>query len=228
MSLVAGQGTLPPDVLGGSLTAANAAARSAGFTLAQGGEIRDSRNPPGTVLLEAGSMLGKELDVVIATRKEPFCRLNQLGIEYLPGGAGAGNDFGTIQLRDTSAIWCGLGSARVTGWDANGQPVTVSSTAAGPPQILSPHAPATVPGQAPAADELVADLQLAAAYRDDVSAPDGLCTSHWVVPKTWRVALTAGTLYVANAEGRVGGRPFGSDGLVTCRGAFRAILATMP
>jgi hypothetical protein len=174
----------------------------------------------GTVLLQEPT-LDHQVEVVVAVHPSPPCLAGQLAIQYLPGGAGAGNDFGTILLRNTSGSWCELdGPAAVTGLTA-GHPVTHTLGLAVASDVeLSPHAAAAIPGQAVPAHELIASLSLSAGYRDD--ADGSMCNPHWVVPTTWRLALSAITLTVANGRATADVRPPGAGGLITCRGQFRA------
>lgn len=222
-----GQSAQPPDVLGDSLPVVATVARRARLTLEPPDELRTTASAPGTVLLE--SLLDGQLSLVIAVAPTaPPCTAPQLALQYLPGGAGTGNDFGQLVLRNTSGGWCALGALRVTGRDARGQDVTPTvAVPAGPLTDLSPHAAAERPGSAPVAGQSVAIVQLIAGYRDDPTAPNGMCTPHWVIPATWRVTVGGGTLTVRNAQAK-DGRPPGAAGLITCRGAFRAILATTP
>jgi hypothetical protein len=208
-----------PRVMGLTLTAAAATARRSGDSLVLDGELLDA-SAAGTVLLQ-GPTLGHQIEVIAAVHRSAPCRDGQLAVQYLPGGAATGNDFGTIVLRNVSASWCELdGRASVTGLTA-GRPVTSTVSIAGAAQLeLSPRAAAAVPGRALAPDQLVASLSLSAAYRDDENG--SLCARHWEVPEAWRVVLRSGALAVANGRGTADARPQGSGGLITCRGRFAA------
>ncbi|WP_375480785.1 PASTA domain-containing protein [uncultured Jatrophihabitans sp.] len=212
-------GGLAPDVMGESLRRAVSLARQAGDTVFLDGELIDG-SAAGTVLLQSPT-LGHQLEVIAAVHRSPPCRAGQLAIQYLPGGAGAGNDAGTILLRNSSAFWCELdGPAVVTGLGA-GHPVTNDLRIAVAGDLeLSPHAAAAAPGRSLAANQLVASLSLVAEYRDDTNGP--LCNPHWVVPTSWRVVLGSATLSVANGRATADARPPGAGGLITCRGNFDA------
>jgi hypothetical protein len=62
----------------------------------------------------------------------------------------------------------------------------------------------------------VANLLLAAEYRDDPTSPNGLCSEHVVVPAFWRLVFPDGTMTVANSSYDPGYPNFSS--LQTCRG----------
>lgn len=209
--------TFSPLLVGQTMAHAAATARRVGDQVDYAGELFDA-SAADTVLLQYPT-LDHQVGIIAAVGHSPACRAGQLAIQYLPGGAGTGSDFGTILLRNISASWCQLdGSAAITGLAA-GRPVTktVTVTVAGDLE-LSPRAAAAVPGQALPADQLAASLLLSAEYRDDT---DGrMCTPHWIVPKVWRVVLDAITLTVANGRATANARPPGAGGLITCRGHF--------
>jgi hypothetical protein len=206
---------LAPNLLGQTLTHAADTARRAGDQIVLGGELVDG-SPAGTVLLQ-GPTQDHQIEIIAAVHRSPPCRAGQLAIQYLPGGAGAGNDFGTILLRDTSASWCELdGPAAVTGL-IGGHRVTSTLTVAADLE-LSPRAVAAIPGQVLPADQLAASLSLTAEYRDDTDG--SLCGPYWVVPTSWRVVLDSVALTVANGRATAQARPPGAGGLITCRGRF--------
>jgi hypothetical protein len=153
----------------------------------------------------------------------PACAPAQLTLTYHGGGAGAGNDMGTIVFRDTSGRACRLtGTVSATGRSAAGTPDTATIKAAvARPGLLSPHA-APVPDGAPApAGELVYGWLLMAEYRDGPASVDnGLCQPDWVIPASWRVTLPGGaTVVVPNKDpGDAIGLHGAAGGLVTCRG----------
>jgi hypothetical protein len=81
------------------------------------------------------------IEVIAAVPRSPACTAARLAVQYLPGAAAAGDDSGTILLRNVSPAWCELQG-----------PVTHSLTV-------------TVAG-----DQLVGSLPLSAGYRDDPTA----------------------------------------------------------
>lgn len=222
-----------PDLIGLSGTAIVARARRSHFTVNFGGAVIDEAVPSGTVVfqsLPAGardSGPGGDVDVILATGRAPDCTASQLALTYLGGGAGAGSDFGTVLVRDTSARPCTLtGPLLVTGLGADGRAdtTTIRGSVSGV-SVLTPHAgpirwrpPGTLAGTRPG--ELTDELDLISAYRDGPANVDnGLCTPLWVVPATWRVTFPGGhALTVANADPADQLKLAGSGGLVTCRG----------
>jgi hypothetical protein len=214
----AGRG-LAPNLMGQTLAHAVDAARRAGDHIELGGGFVDNFQA-GTVLLQYPT-LGHQVEVIAAVHHSPPCRAGQLAIQYLPGGAGTGNDFGTILLRNTSAAWCELnGPAAVTGLTGGRLVTNTRKLPVVGDLELSPHAAAAEPGHALPADQLTASLSLSAEYRDD---RDGsLCNAHWVIPKTWRMVLDAVTLTVANGRATADAKPPGAGGLITCQGQFGA------
>ena len=153
-------------------------------------------------------------DIVRAQRRYPACDGRRLTATYRAGGVGTGSDFGLVVLRDRSASWCELrGPVRVVGLDDRGRPVT--------PTVAATRRERVVLG--PSSHGVPAGIGLAAAYRDDASAPNGLCLAHQVVPHLWRVEVAGRVLTVRNGRGGKNPQP-GRDGLVTCRGAFTAQL----
>ncbi len=139
----------------------------------------------------------------------PACTGRQLSASYGAGGVGTGNDFSRLVIRNASASRCELrGPVTVTGLDERGRSVTASVRAAMPAPIVLDRASTATVG-------------LAAGYRDDPSAPNGLCRPHWVAPYSWRLEVAGRQLTVRNGRGDPEQRP-GFNGLVTCRGAFTA------
>lgn len=212
-------GSLVPDVMGEPLAKAEAAAEQAGDSFAIDGEIVDQANT-GTVLLQYPT-LNHQVEVVAAVAQSPPCRTDQLAIQYMAGGAGMGNDFGTILVRNVSSSWCELtGAVQISGL-IHGQPVTRTVTVAVAADLeLSPHARPAGPDHASPLDQLAASLPLSAEYRDD--GRGSLCGAHWIVPTAWRVVVGSATLTVPNARANADARPPGAGGLITCRGNFGA------
>lgn len=215
-------GAPAPDLFAKAPTEAARAAQKAGFTLQFSGEEIDPSMPNGSVLLQyppAGMAgIGNQIDVILAAHSSAACANSQLALDYFGGGASAGNDFGTIEMRDVSARPCMLvGPITVTGLDRNGHPDTQTITyAVDQSLILTASAATRVGGQPVPPGETVADLMLAAEYRDDPTSPDGLCSQHQVVPATWRLVFPDGTRTVANAS--AGPAYPGFSSLVTCKG----------
>ena len=145
------------------------------------------------------------------------CRAQHLSLTYYGGGAGAGNDFGAIQIRNVGGEPCQLlGPIQLIGLDRHGNPVTQALTyAVGSNLNLSPRAAAHPPGQPPTGD-VTASLSVAAYYRDDPSSPNGLCQQRRVIPALWRVRFRDGSRNVANASIDLGYPAFSS--LITCGG----------
>ena len=208
-----------PDLHGLPVSDAAAAARTAGFRLQLDGMIRDPLSKPWTVLLQSHGG-GKEVDVLaVAPPPSADCRIAQLRAQYRPAGeVHSWEDIGFAVLRNVSDTWCTLrGAIRVVGLDADDQAVTPVVTVRLPqPAALSPDAPAVPAHRAVPSAERVVGLQFDAAFADPATI---VCASELVVPETWRVSFSGGSLTLPNAEGRVGRRP-GDDGLVTCGGPF--------
>ncbi len=208
-----GAGPPAPGLIGLTAAQAIAAARHSHVSVVVDGAVIDQAAGSGTVVFQspqAGArtrIAGQQLDVLIAAHSAPACRPAQLALSYLGGGAGAGNDFGTVLIRDTSARRCTLvGPVLATGLSRSGRAVTrtvrmnvrgtaVLSPVAGPVRWL---AAGTMAGTRPG--ELTGLVTLAAEYRDGPANVDnGDCEPLWVIPATWRIALPDGTRTVANA-----------------------------
>jgi hypothetical protein len=235
------RGPRTPDLAGLAVRAAAAVAARGRWSLYVDGAVIDRAARPGTVIFQtppagvqdAGP--GKDITVVMAVRPAPVCRAGQLALSYLRGGAGAGNDFGSVVVRDHSPRPCALtGPLHLVGTGTAGRPVTQPVTfAVAGVAVLSP---ATGPvsqritlggsPQSAARGAFVASLLLEAEYRDGPASVDrGYCAPLWVIPAAWRVTLPDGqVLTVANADRF---NPVGFDGtsggLVTCRGELRGI-----
>ena len=227
------RGPRTPALVGTLASRAAAIARGRRFGIYFDGEAIDGSAPFGTVIFQSlpartrDSGPGRQVDVIQAVSPSPVCRVSQLALSFLGGGAGAGNDFATLVVRDRSDRACMLaGPIRVTGLNAAGRNVTdtIGFPVAGA-AVLSPHAgPITrtkrlgrLAGMAPG--ELAAALHLIAEYRDGPAKVDrGLCNPLWAVPATWRVVFPGGSsLAVANAD-RYNPGLVPSGGFVTCRG----------
>jgi len=233
---VTGQARSPrtPGLIGLSAAAALAAARRHHVGLTFDGAAIDRADRLGTVIFQSlppgarGGGPAGQVGVVLAVQPSPGCTMGQLTLSYLGGKPGAGNDFGTLLVRDTSSRSCTLtGPIRVTGLDAAGQRVTrtvrfplggvaVLSPGAGP--VTRAGSRGTGGGVAPG--ELTGVLGLSAEYRDGPANVDrGLCAPLWVVPATWRVAFPGGgALTAANADPADPAKLVPSGGFVTCHG----------
>jgi hypothetical protein len=214
-----------PDLYG---EAANAAiAHAPGYDVGFGGQEVDQNVPEGTVLLQnppAGqSEIGNQISVIMAAHIHPDCTDRELAITFSGGGAGAGNDFGALYLRNVSADPCTLvGPIHVVGTDKGGTHVTSVLTVTVPAGLmLTPRSSADPSRGQPPLGEVAAQIQMAAEYRDDPSSPNGLCDVHWVIPAAWLVSLSSGSTSVPNASPNSAPDPF--TNLVTCRGNVGAI-----
>jgi hypothetical protein len=232
-------GPRTPDLTGLAVRAAAAAAADRWSLYVDGAAI-DRAAQPGTVIfqtLPAGvpdAGPGKDINVVLAARPAPACTAGQLALSYLGGGAGAGNDFGSVVVRDDSPRRCTLsGPLRLVGTSKAGRPVTqpVTFPVAGVAVLSPATGPVsqriTVGGspQSAARGAFVGTLALQAEYRDGPANVDhGYCEPLWVIPAAWRVTLPDGhALTVANAD-RLNPEFSGSSGgLVTCRGELGGI-----
>jgi hypothetical protein len=166
---------------------------------------------------------GAATPVPSAPSAAPSCIPAQLTLTYRGGGAGAGNDMGTIVFRDTSGRACTLtGTVSATGLSAAGAPdtATIKAAVAGS-GLLSAHAAPVPDGASAPAGERVFGWLLMAEYRDGPASVDnGYCQPDWVIPASWQVTLPGGaTVVVPNQDpGDVIGLHGAAGGLVTCRG----------
>lgn len=205
-----------PDLFGEGSSAAARIAEAAGYSLVLTGEEVDPAAPAGTVLLQsppAGSKgVGNQIDLIIDAHLAPSCRSGDLGLAYLEGGEGSGNDFGTIIVTDLADSACQLsGPITLVGVDAAGQTVTQSVTyPVAPGLILTPETAPSTAGQSSFSGDITAALRIGAEYRDDPSAPDGLCTDHQVTPAAWVLTFGDGARTLPNNSER--------GSLETCRG----------
>lgn len=239
---VSAENPATPDVTGLGAAAAVAVARRSHFAVYFNGAVLDPSAPPGTVIFQSlpprarDSGPGSQIDVFLAAGRELACSSNQLALSFLGGGAGAGNDFATILVRDVSVRACTLaGPFRITGIgsDASAVTTTVSEPLTGV-TVLTPNAgplrwrpPGTLSGTRPG--EFVGVISLMSEYRDGPSNVDnGLCAPLWVVPSAWRVTLPGGqALTVANSDPANPVRLVSSGGFVTCRGRLGIVRPAM-
>lgn len=154
------------------------------------------------------------------TVKPPSCRASQLQASYLGSMPGAGNDLGTIVLRDAARRSCRLtGPISITGLDAAGHVVTTTITYRQVGQLRENGASPARENGAMLRKGLVASIPVWAEYRDDPASANGLCTGHQVEPATWRITLPSGTsLRTRNADPAGNGNLTPDNGLLTCRG----------
>jgi hypothetical protein len=156
----------------------------------------------------------------------PECRADGLGVKFIGGEPGAGNDFATIVAWDTASGICRL-AGPVTlvglgpGGSADTNAVRLTVTGAGE---LTAHGTAPGAGQVLPGGESAAWMLVSAEYRDD-PVTGGMCTAHQVEPAAFRLTLPAGgTVTVANAgtyQPGVRSLP-ANGGLLTCRGELNA------
>ncbi len=220
------RGPRTPDLIGLTGPAAAAVVLERHFSISFGGAVIDESARFGTIVFQVlppgavDAWPGRQVDVLLAVRSAPACRAGQLALSYTGGGAGAGNDFGSIVVRDSSAHPCTLtGPLLVTGTGPGGRADTMTErfrlTGV---TVLSPRAGPAAAAPGNQTGGLVGMLGLAAEYRDGPTA-DGLCSPGWVVPAGWRVTFPDGQARnVANADPRDFGKLVSSGGLVTCRG----------
>jgi hypothetical protein len=215
-------GPLTPDLIGLTAPAAAVAAGRDHFTVSFDAVVTDPAARFGAVVFQvppsglADARPAAQVGLILAVHRAPTCAAGQLAASYLAGGAGTGNDFGTIVIGDTGVRPCTLaGPLLVTGLAADGAVVTASARfPVTEPAVLSP---------ARQADALVGQLMLTAEYRDDPAAANGLCEPYWAVPATWRVVFPGGqVLTVANAAPGNPVKLVPSGGFVTCRGELGA------
>jgi len=233
------RGPRTPGLIGLSGTAAQAAAQRRGYSLNFGGAVLDQQVPFGTVVFQSPSpdaitsLPGSQVDLILGVGHAPDCATRQLALSFIGGGAGAGNDFGTLVVRDTAARPCTLsGPLLVTGLGVSGRAdttttrlpvsgVTVLSPDAGP---ITSHVSgaSTISGAWPG--ELAGLVSLVAEYRDSAATSNGLCAPLWVIPTTWRVTFPdGGALLVSNADPGDPVKLTPSGGFVTCRGQLGAL-----
>ena len=157
-----------------------------------------------------------------STGTVPVCRAQALGLTFIGGQPGAGNDFATIVAWDTGASACRLaGPVTLVGLGPDGKADTnaVRLTMADP-GVLTPRGTAPGSGQMLQPGESATWLLVSAEYRDD-PLTGALCTPHQVEPAAFRLSLPGnGTTTVANTDA---GRPVvrglaANGGLLTCRG----------
>jgi hypothetical protein len=84
-------------------------------------------------------------ELIVAVDRSPPCRAAELHGEYVNGGFGTGDHFGTIVVLDAGRAPCTLaGRLALVGVDAAGRPDTNATTIpATPPLVLSPRASGT-------------------------------------------------------------------------------------
>ena len=153
----------------------------------------------------------------------PDCVASQLAATFWEGLVGAGNMFGTILLRNTSASACSMeGAQTFYGVDAQGRRDT--------PGMSQPYTLARVvlPSRTPAPSETAGptpgaylEISIIGGYRDDGTdgGINGLCTAaNEVVPATFVVTLGSVTLRVANYSPVAGWAGFHS--IEGCHGAI--------
>jgi hypothetical protein len=169
--------------------------------------------------LIASSLAQNPSPQVIPTVPVADCEFGDLAFDFYVGGAGTGNDFATIRIRDVGAQPCMYQDpVDLVGTDARGNVVTQSLHYAGGTAIfLSAHT-ARIPDNAEypfPPGVAVADVLIAAEYRDG-PAPDGRCHTP-VIPAFFRLTLTGGTQTLANVSRGVP-QAVTQNGFVTCNG----------
>jgi hypothetical protein len=212
LGIGAAAGALPgdpvPDVTGLSLTQATDIVRGAGFSVAVGGRTTDPLAAADTVVLQyppgGTGIIGNTVDLLLSQEPAPACTVSQLAIDYRGLSYGTGQNFATLDVRDTSSKPCTLtGPIEVVGRNAAGQqdtnlqtfPVTPGLVLTAQTAKIDPAATGNVPAGAS-----IAWVPLQANVRD---GPDqnGSCARHLVIPASWAVSLAGGTKVVRNGEG---------------------------
>jgi hypothetical protein len=150
----------------------------------------------------------------------PSCTVGQLTLDYYGKTSRHGNDFALIRIRDTATQPCALtGPIALVGIGSGGTTDTPTLTYAVTNRIvLTPNAARVSVTGTPPPGEVVADLSLAADYRDDPTSANALCNRQGVTPSSWRLTFPDGSTVVANTALTPTPGTTGSSGLVTCRG----------
>jgi hypothetical protein len=150
----------------------------------------------------------------------PSCTVSQLTLDYYGRTTHHGNDFALIRIRDTAIQPCALtGPVGVVGIGSGGStdtPTLMYAVMNG--IVLTPNAARVSVTGPPPRGEVVADLTLAADYRDDPSSAGGLCNRQGVTPSSWRLTFPDGPRMVANTALIPNPGTTGLSGLATCRG----------
>lgn len=134
----------------------------------------------------------------------PPCASSQLAARVGVGGLGAGNELGSVSIRDVSSSACGLqGAVTLVALDAHGQPIPAIKMSQ-PTTLayvsLPPNTPATPPSGSDGAGDYVV-LGLMGAYRDDPSASNGLCSqANEVVPAQFMVTIGSVSIKAPNYD----------------------------
>ena len=117
---------------------------------------------------------------VALTPSAPACQVTQLAGQFRAGSPATGNVTGEILLRNTSATACALqGKVDFYGVDAQGQRVAgsgMNQPMTLPLVVLPPNAP-VLPPSVEATPGAYLEMFLIGAYRDDPTAPNGLCSA---------------------------------------------------
>ena len=195
-----------PDLTGLSLTQATEVARGAGFSVAIGGRTTDPLVATDTVVLQyppgGTGIIGNTIDLLLSQQPAPACTVSQLAIDYRGLSYGTGQNFATLDIRDTSSKPCTLtGLIEVVGRNAAGhQDTNLQTFPVTPGLVLTAHTVKIDPAGAVPAGASIAWVPLQANVRD---GPDqnGSCARHLVIPATWAVSLAGGTKVVRNGEG---------------------------
>ena len=164
------------------------------------------------------------------TVKFASCAVGQLALDYYGKTTRRGNDFALIRMRNVATQRCTFtGPIEVTGIDsAGGADTSTLAYSVTSPFVLSPNAVRVSVTGPPPPGEVVADLSLAADYRDDPSSPNALCNRHGVTPSSWRLTFPDGTRTVANLALTPTPGSSGSSGLATCRGQLNPSTPVKP
>ena len=230
-------GPRAPDLTGLSLAAAATAARQRGLAIQLSGVITDPGAPLGSVLYQsvpagAPSRLagGPAVRVIVAVRPAPGCTQAQLRLTYRGNGNYRGTDWGTVVISDAGRAACRLpGSARITGLDQAGRPMTATYTGSikgtiytmptAAPLILSPRMGPIPDGLAapygfpPPPGGLAAGIRLEGRY-GSTPAKARACG----VVRAWRVVIAGVSRTVPIADPAGPDPILPSDPFVSCEG----------
>jgi len=152
------------------------------------------------------------------TPSEPACQITQLAGQFRAGSPATGNVTGGILLRNSSATACGVqGTVDFYGVNAQGQRVPGSGMYQ--PQtlalvVLPPNTPVLPPSVAVTPGAYLV-MSLTGAYRDDPTAPNGLCSAtNEITPA--RLVLSVGSISVSVTNYDAAGGHFPS--MMGCHG----------
>src|ERR1700722_3922284 len=120
----------------------------------------------------------------------PVCRSIDLDLAYAGGQPATGFFFAQVMIWNVGSESCRLeGPIRIVGTYKGSPDTNALGYGVVANLVLTPRRDPGPLWSSPRGEEVAAAIPIEAGYRDDPNAPNGLCSTHRIVPAAWSVSI---------------------------------------